>query len=185
MVAFPSRRSVVSSLLMILVAASISSADPVQWSENDHWYEEIGYANEDLHLTWPDAFAYAEASSWMGMQGYLATLTSTEEDAFVQDNVLSDPLCCRVWFGGYQDPPDSPPDQNWFWVTGESWDYTNWGVDQPDDGGVPGSEFYLAHDGTAWLDQVPEWQHPFVIEYGDVPTPTELTTWGRIRGLYR
>jgi hypothetical protein len=81
-------------------------------------------------ILWDDAQALAEAAG-----GYLATITSADENAWVTANLL--PLIVGTgggrlgpWIGGFQDtnsPSYSEPAGGWTWVTGEPWDYAAWG----------------------------------------------------------
>ena len=64
--------------------AGTAFAAPVQWSSavggNDHWYEFVVPTNQ---ISVVDAEATAESSSHMGLGGYLATITSAAEQAFL------------------------------------------------------------------------------------------------------
>ena len=57
-------------------------ATPVQWTSgvgaNNHWYDFIGGSN-----TWASAQTSALGSTFSGMTGYLATITSAEENDFL------------------------------------------------------------------------------------------------------
>lgn len=68
------------STLFAVSAAAI----PVQWSAasggNDHGYEYVAAT-----LTWSDASTAAAASSWLGLNRYLVTITSAAEQAFLLD----------------------------------------------------------------------------------------------------
>ncbi len=118
------------------------SADPAglaHWSAdqggNDHYYEVVVRENG---ISWTDAKAEAEAQG-----GYLATITSQDENNFVYD-LVDDPSYWNVlpvygtyslgpWIGGFR-PEDAGPDVNegWQWVTGEDWSYENWTNLEPD-----------------------------------------------------
>ncbi len=67
-------------------------------------------------LTWSEAKAKCEA-----MGGHLVTITSSEEQAFIESINSS-----SRWIGGYRDSGN-----NWKWVTGEKWSYTNWAPNEP------------------------------------------------------
>ena len=159
------------------------AADPVQWTANGHYYDIVGWPTA---VYWPEARDLASGMTWQGCQGHLATITTPEEQAFLQQTfgVYMD-MC---WLGGYQDPRESPPAENWHWVTGEPWIYTNWRSTwppEPNDSG--GGEFYLEVHGGAnqtWND-VGDVQRPFMVEYESAPTPSRETTWGRVKALYR
>ena len=57
---------------------------------------------------------------------------------------------------GGQSVPNSGPDSDWRWITGEPWSFTNWSFDEPNDAGE--DEFYLVSwdpRGT-WNDADPD-----------------------------
>ena len=120
-------------LLVAAVTGFFSSlhADAVQWRVEDggngHWYAAVQTASPSC---WDSDRDMATA-----MGGYLATITSGEENAFVFD--LAGPLyptAAAANIGGYQDiddPDYSEPGGAWKWVTGESFDYTNWQSGEP------------------------------------------------------
>ncbi len=130
------------------------------WEGNGHWYEVIIES-----LTWEDARAAAEGRVWKGVDGHLATITTQEESDFIETTFGWDLF--SSWLGGYQDPPDHPVgDQNWHWITGEPWEYTNWAPGEPNDGDPPG--FYLEIHGwhiPRWNDMPDAPAEAFVVEY--------------------
>ena len=127
----------ITPLLIVIFVAAFSSgalAAPVQWrvedGGNDHWYDVIHFSG-----TWDEANAHAQTQHLDGMQGYLATLTSAEENDYVWTNFPYN----SYFLGGYQTETTSEPAGNWAWVTGEPWAYTNWHPNEPDNGvGYPG-----------------------------------------------
>lgn len=104
--------------------------DAVQWRVEDggngHWY--LGVASGTT--SWIEA---QEAAGLLG--GYLATLTDEFEDEFVRFQVAEDLNLWHAdtirgpWIGGLQ---ISEQDCDWRWVTGETWEFTNWHPDNPD-----------------------------------------------------
>lgn len=131
-----------------LVWTALAGAQPVQWPAgaggNDHYYEFVVAPN----IKWTDADAAARLRSFHGVSGYLATITSAAENAFMADNFSAEAGPFQDgWLGGYQDttaPDYSEPAGGWRWVSGEPWAYTNWfsGIPhQPDDDG--GNQNYL------------------------------------------
>lgn len=207
-----------------LVALSASGwlhsahAELVQWSGNGHWYEAV-YVSEVPQgggIGWYCAKQKAEE-----LGGHLVTITSAEENAFVYG--LVDPAAnaenlkfwwpenpnngstnwLGPWLGGYQPLPDlySRPTENWHWVTGETFDYANWGRlpgfnDQPDDN-LAGS---LRHeDALQFYYKTPKWNdfasnqknNGYIVEFESaVPEPstfvalTGLGLFGAI-GIWR
>ena len=121
-------------LASLAVAASVAQAEPTQWAvgagSNGHWYEVV---LAPQGVTWDEA---AAASAAQG--GYLATLTSAAENAFVfaladrtdawQVQVGSSFGEVRgPWLGGVQPPGSPEPYGGWEWVNGEGkFAYTNW-----------------------------------------------------------
>ncbi len=72
--------------------------------------------------TWTEAKAYCES-----LDGHLAVITSQEEQKFIEEYVLAADIAPRYWIGGYSET--YPFDFQW--VTGEKFDYTNWGDGEP------------------------------------------------------
>ena len=100
-------------------------------------------------MSWEDAKTQAEADG-----GYLATLTSALENDFVWTLVASFAAQIQAdtqefWLGGYQTSYSDEPAGNWAWVTGETWDYTNWAAGEPNNG-VGGTQHYLHFCGK-WI----------------------------------
>jgi hypothetical protein len=157
--------------------SSAASAVPIQWTTasggNDHYYEIV----TDNPLLWNDAKLFAESRG-----GYLATLTSAAENAFVTANILAFDEGCDtcIWLGGYQDsssPSYSEPGGGWRWVTGEAWSYTNWDYGEPNN--VGSGEGYLAFQQVVvsggWND-INDGDFPKqLIEYDTNPIPEPST----------
>ena len=61
----------------------------------------------------------------MGLPGHLATITSAEENQWIVD-YLGGALTLDHWLVGFQDLNDE-----WQWVKGEPWSYTNWYPGEP------------------------------------------------------
>ena len=69
-------------------------------------------------LTWSEAKEACEQRV-----GHLATITSADEQEFVQDHL--DATCNNYWIGGYRD------EDSWKWVTEEGFEFTNWASGEP------------------------------------------------------
>jgi len=108
-----------------------------------HYYEAVYLPSGNLN--WFQAAYLAQDAG-----GYLASITSKEENAFVF-NLVSDKK--YFWFfppydgrqpadhheigigpflGGYQPEGSPEPAGGWKWLSGDKWDYTNWAVDLND-----------------------------------------------------
>ncbi len=147
---------------------------PLDEGGNGHQYEGVFVGSA---VTWAQARDMAAQRG-----GYLATLTSEAENAFVFDNVASDLSLWAFdaygpWLGGLQPDGAPEPDGGWQWVTGEEWSYTNWGIGEPND--ITGEQ-YLHFDNLGELaEPSPRWNdyrdddvfpvHSFIVEY---PIPT-------------
>ena len=140
-------------LLMGPLVPTPSSADPVTltslvssavtWGANGHEYAVVA---ADA-IAWDAAVG---ATSALAGGWHLATITSAAEQGFVSSLPLSGP---EYWLGGSQAPLSTlAADENWSWVTGEAFSYTNWNRTsflEPNDYYGPGSEQYLGILGSA------------------------------------
>ncbi len=123
--------------------------DPVQWKVSDggngHYYQAVLVSGG---ISWDNAKTAAEDAG-----GHLATIASTDENSFVYNLVSKHPEWNNnigPWLGGFQ-PTNSPePGGNWRWVTGESFNYSNWRGGEPNDASTEDSLHYLG-TGT-WND---------------------------------
>lgn len=121
---------VLLSIAIVAPAYGVPTVDPA----TGHSYEVIQQGK-----TWADARDAAAAMSTATTSCHLATITSQEENDFVVPLLGTggedDP---DVWIGGERrDPCPAMTDDASFWgkwVTGETWDYTNWrtGDNEPD-----------------------------------------------------
>lgn len=169
--------------------------------DNGHFYKLIDYAPSNI--TWTDAKLAAASSHLFGMQGYLLTITSQQENDFCSQLIKS-----NSWMGC----TDSAQEGSWRWITGceglenggqgrlfftsasaspcnsgagsaNAGYYTNWLAGQPDDcsGGQPIAEdyghFMMATD--KWVDyKNNENVSRFIIEYGCMPGDPLLQVTG-------
>lgn len=158
---------------VVVVTAQACLADPVLWPENGHSYEVVVVSEP---ISWPDAQAAAVAAG-----GYLATLTSADENEFVFGLIppgawyYHNEWAQGPWLGG----SDVDNEGNWEWVTGELWAYTNW-LTGPDN--WLGEEDYLCFwnywtPGSTWNDATSPQTliYSYVIEY-EPPADTEPPT---------
>lgn len=144
------RNTVILAVGLVASAQSLN-AQWVRWpltqGGNGHWYQVFRTATP---ISWVTAFTNAQK------HGYLVTITSPEENAFVFSLVNSD--SAHYWnrdfgplLGGFQPDGSLEPAGGWTWVTGEQWTYTNWANGQPDEGnpGEAGLHFWV---GPTWND---------------------------------
>lgn len=165
------RRSVLVAAVLVAMVDAGGNAAPLQWSANGHYYEFVTDTSSS-HINWEVANAGAAARSYLGLTGYLATLTSEAENDWVFTNVLNG-SDISAWFGGLKD--NSATD--WRWVTGEAWSYTKWYPGQPDYAEAPPyPDFGLYYRGNGYWgdagDAWPDRPNSYVVEYSAVvPEP--------------
>ncbi|MCO4098666.1 MAG: PEP-CTERM sorting domain-containing protein [Gemmatimonas sp.] len=156
------------AVALLLAASPVAASAQTQWAGNGHYYQFV-----NTNVDWNGAFAAANASSYLGMQGYLATITSAGENAFIAA------LAGNVaWLGGSDDVIEG----TWTWrngpEAGQAFTYTNWEFGEPNN--THGGEDYLQINWSVtggWNDhggpghgsnQV----NGYVIEYSSVPEPS-------------
>jgi prepilin-type N-terminal cleavage/methylation domain-containing protein len=98
---------------------------------NGSWYEHVDthrlFGGNGSRITWTIAKGLAEASTFNGIQGHLATLTSKAEIDFICNEYKRHTTSywtskyghAQKWVGGYQTNKTDEPKGNWVWVTGE------------------------------------------------------------------
>jgi hypothetical protein len=151
-----------SALTMLAVTAmpavALGQTDPLDLPENgaagrgtffydagnDRYYEVVLYAEGD-DRTWPAARSAASARSIEGgaYRGYLATITSASDNAFVLEQIGDRFNFHPLWIGA----SDEGSEGEWSWVTGPDAGLTFWS------GGLSGSA--PAGVFSAWQDLEP------------------------------
>jgi hypothetical protein len=117
------------------VTAPVLGAVPVLNEADGHLYEAVAVAGG---INWADAKTAAEAMTSGTCQGYLASITSTEENDFILSNfpaVVPSIGGSGYWIGGFQNAETTPADAGWMWVSGEAFGFADWISGAPDDGG--------------------------------------------------
>ena len=106
---------------------------------NGHFYEFVG-----TNLAWANALTAAAGRTVFGTTGFLATITSDDENNFIKDKVNG----ANVWIGA----SDSAGEGTWKWMTGpeagvQFWQgasggqttapfhYARWNASEPNDSG--------------------------------------------------
>ena len=134
-----------------VITFSLNAALP--YTGNGHYFE----FNSSTNISWTAAFTAANSKTYFGLQGYLATITSIEENTFVYSKINA-----AGWLGG----SDAASEGVWKWVCGpeigtQFWqggvggsvvggNFTYWHSGQPDNAG---GEHYLDFwDGDHWND---------------------------------
>ena len=99
-------------------------AEPVTVNPaNGHVYEVVPLAGE----SWSDANAAAEASTYQGAPGHLVSITSPEEQAFVEG------LVADLEKSAYIGLTDQASEGAFVWTSGEATGFLNWAGGEPND----------------------------------------------------
>lgn len=184
----------IQRLMMIsgLLLATSTNATPIQWAVagggNGHYYE---YVSDSVN--WNGALEQAASSSFAGMQGYLATITSQEEQDFLQTNLPN-----LAWIAGSDewDPNTENDEGQWKWMAGpeqgQLLTYFSWASGEPNNccGGEDYLQFHWASNGD-WNDHGgpgnSNQTNGYLVEYssadqggggGSIPEPSTLVLLG-------
>lgn len=182
---------------VVLLGTNSVVGGPIQWRVEDggngHYYEFVGTA-----IPWDDARIAAYGMTFMGTSGYLATITSSDENAFVNATYNTGADSSFAWLGGWE-PND---DGVWRWADGPEagvqfssikdatppFNYANWGGEEPNDG-KPHEDYAMINIGSTfagifpgqWADASPDpsGRDPvigYIVEY--TPEPATITLVG-------
>ena len=130
-------------------------------------YDAVEYNGHYYKIVMKDDISWTDAKQECAdMGGHLVTITSQEEQNYI-DSLNKD------WIGGYRDSAD-----NWKWVTGEKWDYTNWAEGEPNNSSnVVSNESCIAIWPEEWNDLADTntyEQSGYICEWdGKITTPTQ------------
>ena len=108
----------------------------------------------ETKLSWFDAYSYCK-----DLGGHLATVTSAEEQAFINAMMKSDSYSAKTWLGGYND-------SNGFkWVTDEEFEYGSWQSGQPNS--ADDADWFVIMNTTfgQWNDYPPLEKAYFLCEW--------------------
>lgn len=164
--------------LYIAVTATENPAGYFYLPTNGHFYRPISTG-----AFYTSAKAAAAATTFRGQTGYLVTITSADEDAFIFNNVPQS----QIWFAL------SDAAQEGFWridagpengtliktsngqFTGNiAGQYNNWAPGEPNNSG--GEHYAVTKwNGSQWNDLPNGFSCPYVIEYGTWTDPANQT----------
>ena len=150
------KRWTVGFAVLIVLLATHRLDGAIQWrledGGNGHYYELVD-PGVLSRFRWVDAKVLAEESTYLGMNGHLATITSQAEHTFLWENVYSESIKVEhsaVWlgltdnedYGGFESVHQRNPQvDGWVWVTGESVSYVSWGPGEPNNYGGKEEDF--------------------------------------------
>jgi hypothetical protein len=197
------RLAVITSLISTATVAVADITNQAQWTiasgGNGHTYRVV--AKPGL-ISWNTANSEASLAG-----GYLATITSPAENAFVFSLIDNAAFWTQSandhgpWIGGFQAPGSSEPAGGWTWVTQpgetspEPFSYSNWEAGEPNNltDTVLGTaynqdriSFFNSGSGRAatWSDEynltgspLNQWTISYIIEFNSVPEPSAAMIW--------
>jgi hypothetical protein len=146
--------------------------------ENGHYYRVV-----DEVMSWDAAVTRAAADG-----GYLSTITSAAEQAFVAGTFVAGvtrPADSRPWLGGFS--PDAADASSWHWMTGpeagQAFQYTNWNPGEPN--GWPdetAGALQLEPDANSLWNDAPTWFGGRILleEFGGMPNEATVGENGSV-----
>ena len=161
------------------VAATINPTGYYYNGVNGHFYRPITTTN-----TYTGARAASEATTFKGQKGYLVTITSADEDAFILANVPQS----NIWFACTDEVVegrwviDAGPEKGTLIKTSNGQtagnvqgQYNNWAPGEPNNSGNEDYPVTKWSGGTQWNDLPNGFYNPYVIEYGTWSNPDDAT----------
>lgn len=156
---------------VVITAELGNNVGDVLWNDgedgNGHAYIVVRSS-----MTWHQAEVAAQTYTFGGQTGYLATITSAQENAFIYNNL---PTANRTgWLGAN----DEAVEGTWRWQTGpETGDvlsYTNWNENEPNNQSNEDCMQFVT--GGRWNDVTCSTPRPFVVEFGGASLPQPVRT---------
>ena len=164
--------------VQLSVAATVNPTGFFYNGTNGHFYRPISTGN-----SYTGARAAALTTTFKGQQGYLVTITSADEDAFIFNNVPQG----NIWFALTDEVTegrwviDAGPEMGTVIKTSNGQttgniqgQYNNWAGGEPNNSG---NEDYAVTkwNGSQWNDLPNYFFNPYVIEYGTWSNPDDAT----------
>jgi hypothetical protein len=169
--------------VQLSVAATVNPVGFFYNGVNGHFYRPLT-ATAD-RTTYTNARSRSLQTTFKGQQGYLVTITSTDENTFIINNVPA----TNVWFAATDEVVDgrwvidAGPERGTLMKTSNGPTagniqgvYNNWCNGEPN--GNNGSENYAVakwNGAACWNDLSNNWNNPYVIEYGTWTNPDDAT----------
>jgi hypothetical protein len=164
--------------VVLSVAATVNPTGYFYNGTNGHFYRPISTG-----ATYTNARTLSSQQTFKGQQGYLVTITSADEDAFIFNNVPQS----NIWFA----LTDEASEARWTIDAGPEagtlikinngqlngnipGQYNNWAPGEPNNSG---NEDYAVTkwNGSQWNDLPNHFVNPYVIEFGTWTNPDDAT----------
>jgi Cohesin domain/Lectin C-type domain len=166
--------------IKISVAATINPTGYYYNGVNGHFYKPV-----TTGTTYTSARAASLTTTFKGQTGYLVTITSASENAFIFSNVPQ----ANIWFAATDEVIDGKwvidagPEKGTVMKTANgqlngniAGVYNNWAGGEPN--GSNHSEDYAVtnwNGQSTWNDLSNNWNNPYIIEYGTWSNPDDQT----------
>jgi hypothetical protein len=161
------------------VAATVNPTGFYYNGVNGHFYKPVTPG-----ASYTVARATSLTTTFKGQQGYLVTITSANEDAFIQANVPQ----TNIWFAATDEVIDgrwvidAGPEKGTVMKTSNGQlagnivgVYNNWAAGEPNGGNHSEDYAVTKWNGNQWNDLSNNWTNPYVIEYGTWTNPDDAT----------
>jgi hypothetical protein len=165
--------------IALSVAATVNPTGFFYNGTNGHFYRPISQGT-----TYTNARAASELTTFKGQKGYLVTITSADEDAFILANVPQS----NIWFACTDEVTegrwiiDAGPEKGTLIKTSNGQtagniqgQYNNWAPGEPNNSGNEDYPVTKWSGGTQWNDLPNGFNCAYVIEYGTWTNPDDAT----------
>ena len=163
----------------ISVAATVNQNGYYYNGVNGHFYKPVSTG-----VYYTAARTAAESTTFKGQKGYLVTITSADEDAFIYNNVPQ----TSIWFALTDEASegqwriDGGPEKGTLIKTSNGQlngniqgQYNNWAGGEPNNSGNEDYAVTKWGGGSQWNDLPNTFNCPYVIEYGTWSNPDDAT----------
>ena len=166
--------------VILSVAATVNPSGFYYNGVNGHFYKPV-----TTGVTYTAARAASLLTTFKGQTGYLVTITSADENAFIYANVPQ----TNIWFAATDEVIDgrwvidAGPEKGTVMKTQNGQTngniagvYNNWAGGEPN--GANHSEDYAVTNwggASTWNDLSNNWSNPYIIEYGTWSNPDDAT----------
>jgi hypothetical protein len=166
--------------VVLSVAATVNPTGFYYNGVNGHFYKPV-----TTGVTYTAARAASLLTTFKGQTGYLVTITSADENAFIFTNVPQ----ANIWFAATDEVIDgrwvidAGPEKGTVMKTSNGQNagniagvYNNWAGGEPNGGNH--SEDYAVtnwNGQSTWNDLSNNWSNPYIIEYGTWSNPDDAT----------
>jgi hypothetical protein len=169
----------VSGNVQLSVAATVNPTGFFYNGTNGHFYRPIA-----VGATYPNAKTLSAATTFKGQTGYLVTITSADEDAFIFTNVPQQ----SIWFALTDEAVegqwriDAGPEAGTLIKTSNGQlagniqgQYNNWAGGEPNNSGNEDYAVTKWGGGSQWNDLPANFSCAYVVEYGTWTNPDDAT----------